>query len=464
MPRIIVDEAGKARRDEGGVVHRDRLLARETHHQRRHGNAVIHVGGDGAAARRTAGAADDQVVTVDLGRDSVYAQHGRRAGEAVGFLDPQLTEAAHAGVAFRESGGDRKDRIFVDHGRCAHRRHLDAAQCTRTHAQVGDLLAALGAALQHLDRRAHLGERREQPGTERVHHDAREDHLRARHDQCSDQRKCRGGWIGRHPHRRWRQFRLALERDATAAFAMRLGAHLRAEVNEHALGVVAGRLGLDHHCLAGRIETGEQHRGFDLRRRGLLLINDRDRIAGAGKRERQAAAVALLQRARPDALQWIEHAAHRAGAERSIPIEGRGDRAAAYSAEHQTAAGARVAEIEGRGRLGETAGADALDGPGALPGPDRNGAHRPHGAGRMQNVLAFEQTGDFGLADRQGAEDQRALRNRFIPRYLQAAAQRAAAACGHRLNLGSAHGQAPVGEMAPSMGLPATSSGAASLR
>ena len=44
---LIFGEAGG---DHGDVIHRDRLLRRQAHGEEAHGDAVIHVGGDGAAA------------------------------------------------------------------------------------------------------------------------------------------------------------------------------------------------------------------------------------------------------------------------------------------------------------------------------------------------------------------------------------------------------------------------------
>ena len=61
---------------------------------------------------------------------------------------------------------------------------------------------------------------------------------------------------------------------------------------EHLLGVVAGRLLLDHGGRAGRGEAGQQHRRLELRRRHRRLVFDRDRIARALQRHRQPAALA----------------------------------------------------------------------------------------------------------------------------------------------------------------------------
>ena len=129
--------------------------------------------------------------------------------------------------AFGEGGGDRKHRIFVDHGRRARGGNFDAAQRRGAHPQIGDLLAAFVAALEPLDRSAHLGKRRQQAGAQRIEHHAVEDHVRAGRDQRRNQRKRRRGRIGRHHNRLRRQFRLADKRDAAAVAAVRLDAHVR---------------------------------------------------------------------------------------------------------------------------------------------------------------------------------------------------------------------------------------------
>ena len=49
-PRINSTKPGKARCNEGAVVDLHRLLAGEPENDRRHGDAVIHVRGDDAAA------------------------------------------------------------------------------------------------------------------------------------------------------------------------------------------------------------------------------------------------------------------------------------------------------------------------------------------------------------------------------------------------------------------------------
>ena len=58
--------------------------------------------------------------------------------------------------------------------------------------------------------------------------------------------------------------------------------------------------------------------------------------------------------------------------------------------------------------------ADAAYRPGKLTGPLHPGAQRPHRFGGIEHVLALEQAGNPGFADRQRAEDQGTVRNRLV--------------------------------------------------
>ena len=132
------------------------------------------------------------------------------------------------------------------------------------------------------------------------------------------------------------------------------------------LGVVARRLGLDHHGFARRREPREQHRGLELRGGGRRRIDDRDRVARTRQGQRQPPAVRDADRPRAHPLERIEHAPLRARAQRGIAIERRGDRAARHGPDHQPAAGAGIAEIERLCRLREARDADPVHAPGAL--------------------------------------------------------------------------------------------------
>ena len=183
-PPHHVDEAREAGRDERGVVDPHRLLARKPHHQRRHRDAVIHVGRDQAAAGGAALAVHDQVVALDLDVDAVQAQHRGGRGEAVGFLHAQFLQAAHARRAFGEG---RRDRRAPDIRRSSTGARSGGTSTPRS-AQARTRRSATSSppssrrSSSSIDR-AHLAQGREQPGAQRVQHDAFEDHLRARHDQ-----------------------------------------------------------------------------------------------------------------------------------------------------------------------------------------------------------------------------------------------------------------------------------------
>ena len=123
---------------------------------------------------------------------------------------------------------------------------------------------------------------------------------------------------------------------------------------QHPLGVVAGRLRLDHRRRPGRVEPGEQHRRFDLRRRHRQPIVDRDRVAGAGDGERQAAAFARDE-ARAEAAQRLDDAAHRPPPQRGVAGDEGGDRVGREDAEKEPRRGAGIAQIEQVFGLGEPA-------------------------------------------------------------------------------------------------------------
>src|SRR5215510_4537021 len=106
QPAHQVDKSREAGGDEGGIVDRHRRLGAEPHHQGRHGDAMIHVGGNLAAAvwaaLAAATAGDDEIVADDLHLGAVDTEHVGGGGEAVGFLHAQLLQAAHAGFACGE--------------------------------------------------------------------------------------------------------------------------------------------------------------------------------------------------------------------------------------------------------------------------------------------------------------------------------------------------------------------------
>ena len=249
-------------------------------------------------AGRIAGALDDQIVALDRDAHAAAGEPGGDGREPVAFLDAQLGEPAHDRAPSGAGRGDGEDRIFVDHPRRPLGGNVGAGQRAGADTDVGHRLAALLALVQQRDVGAHLAQAFEKAGAQRVDADAFDGHVGARHDQRGDQRKGRRGRIARHDDRRRREFGIALDGDPAPAAFLGLGRHRGAEMAQHPLGVVARRLRLDHRGRPRRVEAGEQHRGFDLRRGHRQAVADRDRIGGAADGERQAAAFAASRNAR----------------------------------------------------------------------------------------------------------------------------------------------------------------------
>ena len=102
-------------------------------------------------------------------------------------------------------------------------------------------------------------------------------------------------------------------------------------------------------------------------------------------------------------------------------------------AQKQARRGTGVAEIEDVRRLGERAHADAVNGPSAITARRHRCAKRIHGSGGRQYILALEQAGNFGPANRERAQHQSTMRDRFVSRDSNRAGKRPA---GSRNGLG----------------------------
>ena len=104
-------------------------------------------------------------------------------------------------------------------------------------------------------------------------------HLGPRHDQRRDERERRRGRVAGHADRRRDEFGLALDRDAPArrppAARPRSARRNGRACARYGRGSVCG---LDDGGLAGRVEPGEQHRRFDLRRRHRQSVLCRRRV------------------------------------------------------------------------------------------------------------------------------------------------------------------------------------------
>ena len=135
-------------------------------------------------------------------------------------------------------------------------------------------------------------------------------------------------------------------------------ADLGAEMLEHLLGVVAGRLFLDHGRGARRGEARQQHRRLELRRR-----HRRPRTRSGSDRARPAASAAA---GRLRACSTVRAPIFSSGSRMrrigrvrrlASPSKVDLDRAAGHRAHRQPAAGAGIAEIERRPRLRKAADA-----------------------------------------------------------------------------------------------------------
>ena len=214
------------------------------------------------------------------------------------------------------------------------------------------------------------------------------------------------------------------KRDLAAVRALGFDPDIGAEMREQPLGVVAARFALDHDGFARRREPGQQHRRLDLGRGHRRAIDDRDRIARARERDRQPAAVAALTACAPisatgSRIRCIGRLRRLASPSKVAVM---GQPATAPMTRRQPVP--ELPKSSTPSRRAEAADADAVDAPGALAGPLDRGAQRPHGLGGVDHVLAFEQPGDAGLADRERAEDQGAVRDRLVAGHAHAALER----------------------------------------
>ena len=138
----------------------------------------------------------------------------------------------------------------------------------------------------------------------------------------------------------------------------------RAEVAQHALGVVARGLRLDDGRGARRVQAGNQHGRLDLRRGDRQPVLDRQQVGAAANGERQRVLAALLD-LEPHLHQRLEHAAHGPARQRGVARQAHAHVVAGKHAHHQPHAGARVAEVEVAAGLGQAADAAAQHLPGA---------------------------------------------------------------------------------------------------
>ena len=184
---------------------------------------------------------------------------------------------------------------------------------------------------------------------------------------------------------------------------------------QHQFGVVAARLGLDHGGDAGRGEPRQQHRGLDLGRGHRRAVDDRQGIARAMQRQRQAAALACCAPTLAP-INSSGSSIRRIGRERSEASPSKtaviGQPATAPITSRQPVP--ELPKSSGAGGCAKPATPDPAHRPGERPGPLHFGAQRPHRFGGIEHVFALEQARNPGFADRQRAQDQGPVRNRLV--------------------------------------------------
>ena len=372
-------------------------------------------GHESATRRRTADAVHDQEVGAHLVRHAVGREAGGDTRQPIAFLGAQFGETQHVRRALGAGRGDSEDRIFVDHGRRALGRHGDALQAAATHAQIGDRLAAhLARVLEH-DVRTHFLQGRIKPGPQGIQAHVLDRHVAAGEDARGHDGEGGRRRIARHDDVAALQLGPADDGDALATTAFKIGhAHLGAEMAQHAFGMIARGLRFDHRGLARGVEAGQQDAALHLGRRDRQGVFDRHHFIGADDAQRHAAAVARHE-ARAHALQRFDHALHRPAAQRAVAGHETDEGVAGQDARQQPCRSTRVAQIEHVARL--LAAADAK----TTHPPDRAFLHdlraeRPQRRGRAQHVLAFQQAGNHGFAQRQGAKHQRPVRYGLVSR------------------------------------------------
>ena len=226
-------------------------------------------------------------------------------------------------------------------------------------ANIGDRLAALLTLVQKRDVAAHLLKCRVEPGARRIDQYAFDRDVGARNDERRGCEERRRGRVARNQDIAPGEFASPLT-VMWVAPSLLFGSDSSAEVAQHALGMIARRLALDHRRFARRMQPGDQHRAFDLRRRHRQSVDDRHEIAGAAQRQRQRL-LAGLKDLQPHLHQWRQHAPHRPPRQRRIARHLNRDRMAGDDAHHQPRAGAGIAEIERALRLAKTARSAAFD-------------------------------------------------------------------------------------------------------
>ena len=301
-----------------------------------------------------------------------------------------------------------------------------------TEHEVRHRLARRVAGVFYLQVRAHLAQRLEQAGAQRVHPDIADRQRRSGHDQRGDAREGRGGRVARHDDVGSGQLGEAPDRYDAPAVVADGDLYIGAEGAQHVLRVVPRRLAFDHRGAARRVERGQQDRRLHLRRRHRHLVFDRQRLVRAAHQQRHAPAVARLEHG-AHLRQRHDHPVHRPAAQRGVARHVRVYVLRRDQPEQQPRRRTRIAEVYYIVRAREAADAGAGDGP-AVAVALHTGAQRTERIGGAQHVLRLQQAGDVRAADGAGADHQRAVRDRFVAGHVDGADDRPGLSglqCGH---------------------------------
>ncbi len=179
-----------------------------------------------------------------------------------------------------------------------------------------------------------------------------------------------------------------------------------------------------------RGQARQQHRRLDLRRRHRRAIDDRERIARALQRHGQPSAVAARHHARAHLIP-ADRESGASARPRSDPSPSKvaaiGDPATAPIARRHPVP--LLPKSSGASGAAKPADADSTDRPSTIPGALDFCPERRHRLGGVENVLALQKPRNPGLSHRQGTQNQGPVRDRFVARNTDAAAQ---SACGAR--------------------------------
>ena len=210
-PRISSTKPGKLVAMKARVVDADRLVAGQPHDESRHGDAVIHVGRDHAAAgarpRPCTIRSSPSISTSTPLTRSISAVAARRSDSFTrSSLRPRIRVVPSRKATPRPRGSGYSS--IIDGARVG--RHIDAAQVREPARADRRPLRRRRRACRASRSAAPISRSVvKQSGAQRIGHHAFEHDLGARHDQRGDQRKRRRGRIGRHLHRRGRKLGLA---------------------------------------------------------------------------------------------------------------------------------------------------------------------------------------------------------------------------------------------------------------